>query len=72
MVGDRRARFDAAQTVLAELRTPLREPRTLEQLAGATGFTTAAVLDALAFLRYTHGVRRANLRSGRGAWRLPA
>lgn len=61
-----------ADRVLAELRTPLHEPRSVEQLTEATGISALRVRRALSWLNATHGVMRANCRSNRAAWLLPS
>lgn len=65
--------FDDAQKVLAELRTPLHEPRTVEQLVEKTGIPDVRVRRAISSLRATHGVMTANLRDrSKIAWMLPS
>ena len=66
------AHIPDATRLLAELRTPLHEPRTVEQLSEATGISAPRIRRALLWLSTTHGVRMANLRNNRVAWMLPS
>src|SRR4051812_47290738 len=65
--------FADAQAVLAELRTPLHEARTIGQLRDSTDIPSCRLHRALRSLRLTHGVRRATFRDRAGtAWMLPS